>query len=125
MPAIGGVAERRYVALLATLFAIIWLGLAVEPRHRADWALENALTILALTLLVLTRRRVPLSPVSYTLIFVFLTFRESPGHLSVLRQSCPTEAAPGQTAGGIAARKPFLAATCGSPAVGKTRADSP
>ncbi len=41
----GGVAERRYVALLAALFALVWLGLAIAPRHRADWALENVLTL--------------------------------------------------------------------------------
>jgi putative membrane protein len=80
MPLIGGVAGRRYVALIAALFALVWLALAIEPRHRADWALENALTLLALALLVLTRRRVPLSPLSYTLIFLFLAFHAVGAH---------------------------------------------
>jgi putative membrane protein len=80
MPVMGGVAERRYVALLAAFFAIVWLGLAIEPRHRADWALENALTLLAVTLLAVTRRRLPLSPLSYTLIFLFLTFHVVGAH---------------------------------------------
>jgi hypothetical protein len=38
---------RRYVAGLAVLFAVIWLLLAIRPRHPADWALENALVVLA------------------------------------------------------------------------------
>ena len=80
MPIMGGVAERRYVALLAALFALVWLGLAIAPQHRADWALENVLTLLALALLALTRRRVPLSRLSYTLIFLFLTFHAVGAH---------------------------------------------
>ena len=74
MPTMGGIAGRRYVVVLWAVFAMVWMGLAIEPRDRADWALENALTVLALTVLALTRRRVPLSPLSHTLIFLFLTF---------------------------------------------------
>ena len=33
MPVMGGVAKRPYVALLAALFAIVWLGLAINPRY--------------------------------------------------------------------------------------------
>jgi putative membrane protein len=80
MPAIGGVGERRYVALFAALFAIAWVGLAIDPRHRADWALENVLTVLAVALLALTRRRVPLSPLAYALVFLFLTFHVVGAH---------------------------------------------
>jgi putative membrane protein len=79
MPIMGGVAEGRYVALLAALFAIVWLGLAIEPRYRGDWALENVLTVLAVALLALTRR-VPFSPLSYTLVFLFLTFHAVGAH---------------------------------------------
>jgi hypothetical protein len=32
-----------YIAGLAALFAVFWLALAIRPRHRADWALENTL----------------------------------------------------------------------------------
>jgi putative membrane protein len=80
MRSIGGVVERPYLALLAALFAMGWLGLAINPRHRGDWALENALTILAVGLLVLTRRRVPLSTLSYVLIFLYLTLHAVGAH---------------------------------------------
>jgi putative membrane protein len=75
-----GVHQRRYVAFLAAVFALVWLGLAIAPRDRADWALENALTLLAVALLVLTRRTVPLSVLSYALIFLFLTFHAIGAH---------------------------------------------
>lgn len=80
MPTMGGIARRRYVVVLWAVFTMVWIGLAIEPRHRADWALENGLTVLALTVLALTRRRVPLSPLSHTLIFLFLTFHAVGAH---------------------------------------------
>ena len=73
-------AWRRPVVLLAALFAIIWLSLAIAPRNRADWALENGLTVLAVAILALTRRRVPLSTLSYALIFLFLMLHALGAH---------------------------------------------
>ena len=71
---------RRYVAGLAALFAVIWLLLAIRPRHRADWALENALVVLAVLVLALAHRRFALSHLSYTLIFLFLCFHVIGAH---------------------------------------------
>jgi putative membrane protein len=62
----------RYLAGLAVLFAIIWVLLAIRPHNRADWALENALVVFAVVGLALIHRRLALSRVSYTLIFLFL-----------------------------------------------------
>ncbi len=62
----------RFVAVLGGLFAAWWLALAVAPLHRADWALENALTLAAVVLLASTYRTFTLSKISYTLIFLFL-----------------------------------------------------
>jgi putative membrane protein len=74
------VTGRRYVAGLAALFAVIWLLLAIRPRHPADWALENALVVLAVLVLALAHRRFALSRLSYTLIFVFLCFHAIGAH---------------------------------------------
>lgn len=63
----------RYVLGLGAAFAAIWLALAIAPRYRADWALENVLVVLAVLALALTHRRFPLSRASYTLIFLFLS----------------------------------------------------
>ncbi|MDJ0946986.1 MAG: DUF2238 domain-containing protein [Kiloniellales bacterium] len=65
-------AHTRYCLVLAGLFAVWWIWLAIAPLHRADWLLENVLVILFAVLLVWSYRRLPLSRVSYTLIFVFL-----------------------------------------------------
>jgi putative membrane protein len=64
--------HERYPRLL---FAIV-VGLAViggiAPLDRATWLLESSLTVLALAVLVATRNALPLSRVSYTLIFLLL-----------------------------------------------------
>jgi putative membrane protein len=83
MPAIaleGDVARRGYLSILIVLFAIIWLALAVRPRNRAGWAHENARVVLVVLALVLTRRRLALSGLSYTLIFLFLTLHSVGAH---------------------------------------------
>ncbi len=76
----GDVAGDRYVAGLAALFAVVWLVLAIRPRHRADWALENALTVIAVLILALAYRRLALSRLSHTLLFVFLSFHVVGAH---------------------------------------------
>ena len=77
----GGAGGRRtYLVFLGTVFSLIWLGLAIAPRYRGDWALENGLTVVAVALLAVTHRRIPLSSVSYTLIFAFLTLHAVGAH---------------------------------------------
>ena len=46
----------RFLAALAVVFAVEWLVLAIEPLDRKDWALENALVVVAIAVLVLTYR---------------------------------------------------------------------
>jgi len=61
----------RYARRLLALFALWWIAMAISPSYRADWVLENVLTVAAVAGLVLSHRRFPLSRVSYTLLFVF------------------------------------------------------
>jgi putative membrane protein len=63
----------RYVLALAFLLAVVWVILAISPVERGTWAMENALAIGLVAVLVLTYRIFPLSRISYTLIFVYLT----------------------------------------------------
>ena len=72
--------HQRYVLTLAVLFAGVFTALGVAPLHRADWALENVLVVLAVVLLVTTYRKFPFSRVSYTLIFLFLCLHEVGSH---------------------------------------------
>jgi putative membrane protein len=69
-----------YVLALAVLFAFEWVGLAISPRYRQDWALENALTITCVIALALFRNRLPLSRISYTALFVFLSLHSIGAH---------------------------------------------
>lgn len=73
-------AHRRYLLLLAGVFAVEWGLLAIQPFDRHDWALENALVVVAAILLTASYLRLPLSRVSYTLIFLFLCLHEVGAH---------------------------------------------
>ncbi len=64
--------HKRYCLILASLFTAWWTWLAIAPLYRSDWLLENVLVILFAIILVWSYWRLPLSRVSYTLIFVFL-----------------------------------------------------
>lgn len=68
--------------MLAVLFAIYWAVLAINPWYRDDWLVENVLVLLAVVFIGLTSRRLTLSHVSYTLIFVFLCLHETGAHFT-------------------------------------------
>jgi putative membrane protein len=70
----------RYVLVLLTLFLAWWLLLAIHPVDRSDWALENALVVVAIGVLTLTWRWFRFSRTSYTLIFLFLCLHEVGAH---------------------------------------------
>jgi putative membrane protein len=73
-------AHERYPALLLALLLLLAGALAIGPHDRADWALENALALAGVAALVATRRVLPLSRISYTLIFAFLCLHEVGAH---------------------------------------------
>lgn len=62
------------------LFLAEWLLLAIAPNYRGDWLLENILPIVLVAILWFTVGRLPLSRISYTLIFVFLMIHEVGAH---------------------------------------------
>ena len=74
------IADRRYRLILVLLFAALWIGVSISPRDRHDWALENALVAVFAVPLALSFRFLPLSRVSYTLIFLFLCLHEVGAH---------------------------------------------
>ena len=73
-------AHHRYLGILAVLFALVFTALAIAPWHRADWALENALVLAFVVAVAVTYRKLTLSRVSYTPIFVFLCLHEVGAH---------------------------------------------
>ncbi len=74
------ISHRKYLLALGVMFLVLWIGLAVSPYDRKDWALENLLAVVAVAILALTARRFPLSRISYTLIFLFLCLHEIGAH---------------------------------------------
>ena len=72
--------RTRFLTLLALLFSVEFIVLAMAPHDRADWALENVLVLVAVLTLIFSYKRLPLSNISYTLIFIFLCLHEVGAH---------------------------------------------
>lgn len=72
--------DHAYPALLLALFAVVFVGLGIAPSYRQDWLLENLLVLVAIPLLVVTRRRLRFSNASYTLLFLFFVLHEIGAH---------------------------------------------
>lgn len=71
---------ERMVKLLGTLFAILWVVLAIRPLHRQDWVLENVLVLLALPLFLAAYRHHLFSRLSWVLVFLFMCAHEIGAH---------------------------------------------
>lgn len=70
----------RVPALCLVVFAIVWGALAVRPRYRADWWLENLLTFVLVPAAVLTYRRFRFSDQSYVQATIFLVLHTIGSH---------------------------------------------
>ncbi|MEO6244928.1 MAG: DUF2238 domain-containing protein [Opitutaceae bacterium] len=78
--ALRAIPRGRYVAVLALLFAGVVLRSFIGARELPTWLLENLPVTLGVLFLWGTYRRLPLSRVSYTLIFVFFCLHETGAH---------------------------------------------
>lgn len=72
--------DRAYTDLLAGIFAVIWVLLAIDPLYRHDWMLENLLVVAFALAFLWWRKSLELSKISATLIFVFLCVHEVGSH---------------------------------------------
>jgi putative membrane protein len=72
--------NRAYTDLLAALFAVVWVLLAIDPLYRQDWMLENLLVLAAALAFLWWRKTLELSKTSSTLIFIFLCVHEIGAH---------------------------------------------
>ncbi|MDQ7072509.1 MAG: DUF2238 domain-containing protein [Gammaproteobacteria bacterium] len=74
------ISHRKYFLILFCLFAVEWVYFAIKPLYPKDWLLENILVVIAVIFLFLTFKRLPLSRISYTLIFIFLALHVVGSH---------------------------------------------
>ena len=72
--------RKRFLITLLASFTIIWLWLAIAPLYRFDWFLENILVFIGVPFVLYLHRRIPLSNLSYTLIFLFLVIHSYGTH---------------------------------------------
>ena len=70
----------RLPLTLLVIFLVYAILLGIAPLHRDDWLLENVLTVVGLLVLIMSYRRMPLSKISYCLIFAFLVMHELGSH---------------------------------------------
>jgi len=76
------VTRDRYLKTLAIAFAMLWMVLAIAPYERDTWLLENALLVLGVIVLWQTRRALPLSTPSYSLLFIFFCLHAVGAHFT-------------------------------------------
>lgn len=72
--------HRRYPLALLVVFAAVFALFAARPVDVFDFWIENAIVVPFVLLLVFSRKRFPLSHISYTLIFTFLILHEYGAH---------------------------------------------
>lgn len=68
----------RFALGLLGLYALWWLWLAIAPKYRADWALENVLVVVALPLLAMIHR--DLSRRALLAVFAFMLLHAVGAH---------------------------------------------
>lgn len=71
---------QRFCLVLLLAYLALWTALAIDPLYRHDWVLENLLVVLFLGLLLWNHRRLPLSRISYALIFLFACLHSLGSH---------------------------------------------
>jgi putative membrane protein len=71
---------KTFRLALSLAFLVIWLFLAISPSSRADWVLENALTIVFAAFFLWSWRHFCLSPITLTMIFAFMVLHTIGAH---------------------------------------------
>jgi putative membrane protein len=72
--------DAAYQRRLVWAYLAIWTFLALSPRYRADWALENVLVVAVAAALFVLGRAFTFSKTSSTLLFLFLCLHEVGAH---------------------------------------------
>ena len=74
----------RYSWMLASL-VVFWLALAIRPRDRVVWLVENLFTVAAVATLLWSHAAWPLSDLSYGLVVLFLAMHTVGAHYTYVQ----------------------------------------
>jgi len=66
--------------LLLGLYLVWWTVMAIEPKYRDDWLIENVLVFISVPALIWGYRRLRFSNFCYTLLFFFFCFHTLGSH---------------------------------------------
>ena len=77
--------HRRYLAGLGVVFAIWFIALGIAPHERNTWYMENSVAVVFIIAIVAFHKKLLLSRVSYTLIFLFSCAHELGAHYTYAR----------------------------------------
>lgn len=83
--ALRAIPRGRYAAVLLGLLGLVILRSFIGAHDLGTWFLENAPVALGVTFLALSYRRMPLSRISYSLIFLFYCLHETGAHWTYAR----------------------------------------
>jgi putative membrane protein len=72
--------KSLFLPIAVGVYLILWIALAISPRDRSDWFLENLLIFISVAVLAITYRRFQFSNASYLLILIFLAFHTIGAH---------------------------------------------
>ncbi len=72
--------SKRYPVFLFCIYILIFIWSAIGPNYLSDFILESILAFILVLFLVFTRKVFPLSNISYTLIFIFLSLHTIGAH---------------------------------------------
>ena len=79
-PLIVPLARNALLQGILAAYGLLWIALAITPKYRSDWLLENLLVFAFAGLLVVTHRRFVFSNFSYALIALFLAVHAIGAH---------------------------------------------
>lgn len=68
-----GFSDNQPLKIMIAWLLIFWIAMAIAPKHRFDWLLENLLVFIYSGILLVTYRRFSFSNTSYLLFTVFMT----------------------------------------------------
>jgi putative membrane protein len=72
--------QNRFLQVVLSVWAIVWIWTAIDPVNRGDWAVENLLVVGTMPFVVWAYRRLPLSNFSYALLAAFLILHTVGAH---------------------------------------------